>query len=706
MITPSLSEVREWLTCGEARCPCQRRDGNVHCPVASHADENPSCAVSAGKSADLVLKCFGGCTQEQVWEAVIALAGSTRRPMTEETHTQPTRYWYTDGDGENVFCVDRYYTSGGQKRFRPSHVCNGRMVNGMGGESCGCADVPRLLYNLQNVMTAPQVFWVEGEKDVHTLQKHGVVATCTPQGSQSFGRCLVSNPNLLDALNGKEVFVIADNDTPGIRYAREVSERLMHHASKIWLVQFPEEMPQGYDISDHLSTPDVVLKDFIHDSRNLVFDASGEGEVIDVLPPYSVNGVGDISMAFRPNGLNAHIEVLASRIDSQSTGIHAHIKVMHVTTMTGRKSTILPSTAINLSNDTARSALAKSLRLKRAEYDWVDIIDKTAIAVGQTIESDGQVVDVKHVETSMGIKNWLFEPLLEYGEHAVVYSHGGVGKSLLAGACVLSVATGRAFISGMTPHASGVASLYLDWEDSEQSYASRLHRMAEGMGVEMPAGLCHYMHMKYMLEDQLESVRREIDSRGIELVIVDSIGAAVGDINKPDTATRYQSMVHALNCAVLSITHVSKAGWQTESETPEPIGSVYFMNGPRAAFFLAGDDNGEFDSKEHVLVQTKSNSGALGRPIGYKASYGSHTGAIAFEHAYPFRNPRLRRHCRLVDTLEFYLCGDTLTAGQLADQMPEIRLDTIERCLRYYGGKRFRQLPDNLWTAIVGDGYE
>jgi CHC2 zinc finger len=62
--------IAQALACGEPGCSCGKRSGDgymTHCPA--HRDETPSFQVSE-KNAKILVKCFGGCSQAAVIEAL------------------------------------------------------------------------------------------------------------------------------------------------------------------------------------------------------------------------------------------------------------------------------------------------------------------------------------------------------------------------------------------------------------------------------------------------------------------------------------------------------------------------------------------------------------------------------------------------------------------------------------------------------------
>ncbi|HEV8145248.1 MAG TPA: hypothetical protein VGP79_02650 [Bryobacteraceae bacterium] len=120
------------------------------------------------------------------------------------------KYDYTDEEGELLYQVVRTEPKGFFQR-RPDRY--GSWIHQKGDR--------QVLYRLREVIEAPIVLVVEGEKDVETLRSHGFVATTNAGGANAPWL-----PQFTECLSGKEVILIPDNDTPGrqrvLRIARDV----------------------------------------------------------------------------------------------------------------------------------------------------------------------------------------------------------------------------------------------------------------------------------------------------------------------------------------------------------------------------------------------------------------------------------------------------------------------------------------------------
>jgi 5S rRNA maturation endonuclease (ribonuclease M5) len=135
-----------------------------------------------------------------------------------------------------------------------------RAPDGNGGWFYKLAGVRRIPYRLRQLSQIPpdvDVYWVEGEKDVASLERAGFVATTSAQGAKSWR---FTADEAKRALAGRKVHVIADADKDGRAYAREVASSLAGVVASIDLWECPAPHK---DISDLLgaggSIDDLVL---------------------------------------------------------------------------------------------------------------------------------------------------------------------------------------------------------------------------------------------------------------------------------------------------------------------------------------------------------------------------------------------------------------------------------------------------------------
>jgi len=283
-----------------------RRNGNANewvglCPF--HKERTPSFTVTSNVG---LYHCFGckasgdvftfvqqieGCTFAEAVERVADIAGyhpprvngkarqaqSAPPPLpTHETTTtvEPrvvATYPYVDERGDLLFEVQRLEPglNGKPKSFRQRrpHPVDGAWVWGIkagryrrgadgwypahGDEQPGDDELPevrRVLYRLPEVLAADTVYVVEGEKDADTLAGHGLVATTNAGGASQQWL-----PEYTEALRGKRVVVLPDQDEPGRKRGAMIASALTGVASEVVVVNVPD----GKDVTEYLARHSV-----------------------------------------------------------------------------------------------------------------------------------------------------------------------------------------------------------------------------------------------------------------------------------------------------------------------------------------------------------------------------------------------------------------------------------------------------------------
>jgi len=148
-------------------------------------------------------------------------------------------YDYRDEIGNLLFQVVRY---------KPKAFAQ-RRPDGQGGWIWDLRGVRRVLYRLPELLANPDavVYVTEGEKDADRLAREGLTATTNSGGAGKWGK------EHAEALQGRDVVILPDNDDPGRKHAQQVARALDGVARSVKIVELPD-LPEKGDVSDWLAT--------------------------------------------------------------------------------------------------------------------------------------------------------------------------------------------------------------------------------------------------------------------------------------------------------------------------------------------------------------------------------------------------------------------------------------------------------------------
>jgi putative DNA primase/helicase len=228
------------------------RQWRYTCP--SHDDHRPSLSITDGEERVLIWCHSPQCDTDSVLEKL----GLSRADLFDNPHQAEraarhvvAEYPYVDAQGTLLFVKVRYVP----KSFAL------KRPDGTGGWAWGLApDTPRVLYRLPRVLAADpsDVIWiVEGERDVHSLEAVGEIATCNHDGASGGGERPKWRADYCPVFVGRDVLVVADRDEDGHTHAEYVANCLDGIGRSVWIV----EAAQGKDATDHLAAG-LAVTDF------------------------------------------------------------------------------------------------------------------------------------------------------------------------------------------------------------------------------------------------------------------------------------------------------------------------------------------------------------------------------------------------------------------------------------------------------------
>ena len=567
------------------------------CP--SHEDRKASLRWRDGEKG-VVVKCFAGCTAEAITGA-LGLTTSALFPTNGHLPSAPpaqrkeiARYVYTDESGRLLYETVRYEP----KDFRA------RQPDGKGGwiGSINKPHVRRVLYRLPSLQGKPEVYYVEGERDVDSLVSLGIVATTSLGGADTWDDAWVEQ---LVAAGVEQVVILPDNDPPGEAHAAKVANAC-HSAGLQVKVARLNGLPEKGEVSDWL-------------------DAGQTAEELCLLahatPPFKgtlFTVKGDVYHCEWPH---LGVSVSFDQLSNHSTGLHAEITVTQA-------SRHLHWARLNLSSSTVRAGLAKLLetRTKAHAIDWHDLLETACVKTAHAFRTPAPIVDLATIEPSTEVR-YAVRPLIHLYATNILYGDGGSAKSLLALAMALAVKGGLQSDQDkpllphpITPILHGPV-LYLDYETCEEEQASQLRRLSfDHCDARSPS--IHYLPAHRPFTEDVSHIKAAIQRLGVVLLVVDSMAPACG--GRPEEAETVLNFMNALRSLGPSVTrlvvaHVSKAdGDRTRGRI---FGSVFARNLARSCWEVRVADEEDGDVLTIGLYHEKVNRGRLQKPFGLQLAF-------------------------------------------------------------------------------------
>ncbi|MDR7400048.1 MAG: crosslink repair DNA glycosylase YcaQ family protein [Armatimonadota bacterium] len=303
------------------------------------------------------------------------------------------------------------------------------------------------------------------------------------------------------------------------------------------------------------------------------------------------------------------VVVVADRVRDIHDGIKAELTVYD---LTGRQ---LYFASVNLLSSSWRKSVAAACA-ERLPASWTDIVDDVCTRVVRAYRTPRAPQRLSEVRQQAD--QYLLWPLLLRDAPVILYADGGAGKSLLALALAIQVATGRTVVPGTRLEVAPTGVLYLDWEDTETIHAARMAKLCNGLGIPMPENLWH-LRMHAPLRDCVDEVEAFIREHQVGLVDVDSLALAAGaDPWAAEPILEVYRALRQLGCASLVVAHISKS--DLAGRDRRPYGSVFARNAARSAWELqqVATSDGQMGL---ILRHTKSNWGPRHRPLAMRVIF-------------------------------------------------------------------------------------
>lgn len=207
-------------------------------PTPGHSVRDRGSTVRDSDDGDVVFHSFNGGD----WRA---LKDECRRRglLPERLREEVPQRWrvagvyeFVDADGTVLYRTRRMEHPSKPKRFEAQRP------DGNGGWIDKLGDCPRVLYRLPELLAsdpAEPVYFVEGERKADKLAEWGFVATSIAFGAKGWRKCYA------DALAGRVVIFLPDNDQPGREFADKAKPDMEAAGAVVHVIDLPGLAPKG-----------------------------------------------------------------------------------------------------------------------------------------------------------------------------------------------------------------------------------------------------------------------------------------------------------------------------------------------------------------------------------------------------------------------------------------------------------------------------
>lgn len=372
------------------------------------------------------------------------------------------------------------------------------------------------------------------------------------------------------------------------------------------------------------------------------------------------------------------------RIRESSRGTTGELIVQQAV---GDKARTITHQSINLL--TSRARLAKELGQKLSDVPWDALLEQAYLITLRELRR-GEPVESLEPQQEFEAPGFVLNPLLYEGNPTVLYGPGDSLKSFLSLYAGLLLANGLAG-SGLVVAPTPWKVLYLDWEMSARDLRARVQllRAGDDRFQKTPDYRC----CMAPLADDIGDVKKLVTEGDYDVLILDSLAMAAGghELERADSAIRFNAALRELNCTSLIIGHTPKP--QDDQRERSLYGSVFFFNLCRVSWECRreGDILG--------IYQKKNNLGPKQSPMGFRIAVNDQQAIV--EPADLTDDPALVAGFPLKDQIVTALKRDSmLSSKELADQLGA-KQTSVRAKLNSYKGKLFTEVAGK-WDLIPG----
>jgi len=277
---------------------------------------------------------------------------------------------------------------------------------------------------------------------------------------------------------------------------------------------------------------------------------------------------------------------------------------------------------IDLRSNSAIKNLVSSLnnafggKREKEGYNWERILNGFIAELSDKLEGEQKSSDVSDLPFTE--PEFLLRPFLQKDSSNLVFASSEVGKSFFALRMAVSLITGDPFLGHEC--IGGKRTLYIDYEDSQDSYASRLHKICRGLGVNFKdvAPFARYYKPMGSFVDNVNIIKHMVAAEKTDLIIIDAGGDATG--GSPSDEQKVLDFFNALEEVPVTKLILHHEPKNVLNEGAAFYGSMYWKARARVAWRLETESEESSTKLIRATIQKRSNL-PYQEPFYYKIAF-------------------------------------------------------------------------------------
>ena len=272
---------------------------------------------------------------------------------------------------------------------------------------------------------------------------------------------------------------------------------------------------------------------------------------------------------------------------------------------------------VTLESQRSRNGVAKACAERVPgihDRTWATIIEDACDRVMDTVKGRVSPVMLGNNPPSLERPKFQVSPLLPSRQPTLLWGNSDIGKSWVAvylAACVEN----RVTHNGLTADLGRV--MFVDYETTAEAIEERVRAVRAGLGdLVADDWELRYETATSPLVDLVDELGRYVSDEKIDLVIIDSLGLALGGIvNESENVVQLFQALRELDCTTLLIDHQGKG---EDAKERGAIGSSYKRHYSRSEWEMRRSEDG--DNFNVGLYCRKANGSRKPPPIGLALS--------------------------------------------------------------------------------------